>query len=630
MLIAGAAVAVLGKVAALQLLASPNAGRSSEIARHPLDEVPPTPRVEELVPREGAADRIAAAETPPAIEAAPAEAGRTDHPDPPMRIRGRVLDVRGKPIPAVAVGAEGVSEPLARSDAFGVFAFDLEGNGRKLVSKSDGWITVRYDLVERGRSEREHLVLVAEPIALTGRVVDESNRPIAGARVAVWMPISTFAGFPYALDATGVVAPSVLTKEDGSFRIERAPAVERARLQTSADGFEVDTRPIPADPAPDFLVEMRKVESKGAVLEGVVFHEDGSPADGAIVHLLDREATTDARGNFRLEIGRVPPDAPLVATKPGFQPAVLPEYGRLIDATDGHPPAARLMLGPEPLTIAGRVLEADGRPCEGWSVSIAEGTAITQFQIPVVTAESRTAGKKNRGTTDAKGAFEIGGLRDMPYVLQAWGRDGRMIRSAHVSAGTRDLELRCDPDAFLPRIAGRVVTREGAPLPGLRVEVALVTVETEFGSAWDGVQETTTNSDGTFEFERVPKRSTRLTVQGDEVTTTSLRIEEIDLDRPLEIVVVRLLRFRFVGEPGPNAPTFVGVLDREGQSLELVTRQARSTMSGRRARLADGSSHVLSTSEDAARLVLYRGEEILSSQPLRLVPGEIVTLRRER
>jgi hypothetical protein len=51
MLIAGAAVAVLGMVAAWQLLASPNAGRSSEIARHPLDEVPPTPRVEELVPR---------------------------------------------------------------------------------------------------------------------------------------------------------------------------------------------------------------------------------------------------------------------------------------------------------------------------------------------------------------------------------------------------------------------------------------------------------------------------------------------------------------------------------------------------------------------------------------------------
>ena len=72
------------------------------------------------------------------------------------------------------------------------------------------------------------------------------------------------------------------------------------------------------------------------------------------------------------------------------------------------------------------------------------------------------------------------------------------------------------------------------------------------------------------------------------------------------------------------------VLDRDGASLSLVTREAQRMMSSSNAPLTDGNSHVLSVSEDAARIVLYKRGEAVSSQPLRLVPGEIVTVRRER
>lgn len=633
-LLGALAVAAIGLGVAWKLLAAPEAPQQvSELRPERSSETHAGELAAQAVPT----DRVAATD-PGAGDIEPPNAGptRTDRPDPPIRVHGRVLDARGTPIPAVAVGVEGTPTALATSDAFGVFEFELDHGGRKIVSMSGEWITIRYDQIYAQEPDREHFVIVAPPIALAGRVVDPSGRPIAGAAVAVQIPIAAFAGFPFALDSTGVIAPSTKTGPDGSFVLERVPSLARADLDTSFQGFADDQRPLPTESATDLLIELREPEVTGAVLEGVVVHEDGSPAPGAFVHLDDRKTETDERGGFRLEIWSTEGDAPLVATKKGFQAAVFPEYGRVIDATDGHPPPARLVLGPAPLTIAGRVLEIDGTPCRGWSVSIALGTAITQNRIPVITAESLAAGKEIQKSTDEQGAFELEGLRDMPYVLQAWGRDGRMIRSAPIDAGTRDVELRCEPDAYVDRIRGRVVSRDGLPLAGLDVSVSLVTFETSFGSSWYTVKRAKTRDDGTFEIERVPRRFTRLSVDGEGVQATTRTIDELDLDRqvvldrPVEIVVVRTFRFRFESGPGEEVPTGLEVLDAEGAMLDLVTREAQSMSSGPGAQLTDGRSHVLSVSEDAARLVLYKDGEILSSQPLRLAPGEIVTVRRER
>jgi protocatechuate 3,4-dioxygenase beta subunit len=623
-------VAAIGLGVAWKLLAAAEAPAPAPApeARREAAQLPPAP---DLDPQRAPSDRSAAAEgAAPAIEPAETHPARTEPTDPPVHVRGRVLDARGTPIPAVAVGVEGKSDALATSDAFGTFEFDLDHGGRRIVSKSQEWITVRYDQLDAQEEDREHFVIVAPPISIAGKVVDPDARAIAGAVVAVRLPITTFAAFPFALDSTGVIAPSTKTGADGAFVLERVPSLARADLETSAPGFADDQRPLPTESATDLLIEMREPEVTGAVLEGVVVHEDGSPAPDAVVHLAGEQAKTDERGNFRLEIGPVDENAALVATKKGFQAAVLPEYGRAVAATDGHPPPARLVLGGKPLTIAGHVLEADGVPCPGWTVALAQGTAVSQFRIPVITAEELTTGKEIQATTDKQGAFALEGLRDMTYVLQAWGRDGRMIRSDPVQAGTPDAELRCEPDAYLERIRGRVVSRDGLPLAGLDVTVSLVTFDTSFGSSWFTVKSATTKDDGTFTIERIPKRFTRLTVDGESIQTTSRSIAEIDLDRPVEIAVVRTCRFRFESAPGQEVADWLVVLDAQGTTLSLVTRDAKSMMTGSSAQLTDGHSHVLSVSEDAARLVLYKAGAVLSSQPVRLVPGEIVTVHGER
>lgn len=624
-LLGALAVVAIGLGFAWKLLAAPEAPLPlSETPR----EVAAGPRAENLAGQAAPTERVAAAPSTE-IEPPKAETTRTDRPDPPIRVRGRVLDALGAPVPAVAVGVEGQSDVLSTSDAFGAFEFELDRGGRRIVSKSLEWVTVRFDQADSQEADREHFVIVAPPITLAGRVVDPSGRPIAAAEVAARFPIGAFATFPLALDSTGVVAPSTKSGPDGSFSLERVPSLARAFLHTSSTGFADDDRPLPTETANDLLIEMREAEVTGVLLEGLVVHADGSPAPGALVHLSEEQAKSDERGAFRLEIDAVAEDASLVATLAGFQPAVMPEYGRVIAANDGHPPQVRLVLGPMPLSIAGRVVEADGAPCSGWSVALAQGTAISQFRIPVITAESMTAGKRIETSTNKEGAFLIEGLRDMPYILQAWGRDGRMIRSDPIQAGTQDAELRCEPDAFVEKIQGRVVSRDGVPLAGLDVSVLLVTYEAAFGSSWNHVKSVTSAQDGTFALEQVPRRFTRLSVDGEDVQSTTVALGEIDLAQPIEIAVVRLCRFRFENGPDGEFPDWIEVLDRDGGVLSLVTREAQRMMSSSNAALTDGNSHVLSVSEDAARLVLYKRGEPVSSQPLRLVPGEIVTVRRE-
>jgi len=620
------AVAAIGLGIAWKLLAAPEAPRS--LPGSPQGRAA-QPRAEELAVQAAPTERVSAA---PSTEIEPPESGptRTDRPDPPVHVHGRVLDALGNPIPAVAVGVEGSSEVLATSDAAGGFDFELDRGGRRIVSRSVEWITVRFEQVDSQEPDRDHLVIVAPPIRVAGRVVDPSGRPIADAAVAARFPIGAFATFPFALDSTGVVAPSTKTGPDGSFALERVPSLARASLHTSSTGWADDERPLPTESVNDLLIEMREFVVTAARLGGVVVHADGSPAAGALVHLAEEQAKTDERGDFRLAIDSVSGETPLVATLKGFQAAVMPEYGRVIAANDGHPPRVRLVLGPEPLTIAGRVVEADGTPCSGWSVALAQGTAISQSRIPPVTAESLTSGRRIQTSTDKQGAFVIEGLLDRPYILQAWGRDGRMVRSDPIQAGTSGAELRCEPDAFLERVQGRVVSRDGLPLAGVDVSILLVTYEAAFGSSWTPVKAVKSAPDGTFTIEQVPRHFTCLSVQGEDVESTTVALSEIDLAQPIEIAVVRLCRFRFERGSDEEVPDWLGVLDEEGRELSLVTREAQSMMTSSTATLTDGNSHVLSVSEDAARLVLYKNGEIRWSQPLRLVPGEIVTVHRER
>jgi protocatechuate 3,4-dioxygenase beta subunit len=628
LLAAAVAGAALVLVLAWRFLRAPEDASTHSSEPAPASSIEAPTAAPDLAPRHTNGERVIAGESKP--DAAVPTAAKP--PIPPserslVHVRGRTLDVQGHPVSGVGVGVDGQKIPLAKSDASGAFDIDIHGLGKRLVAIAEEWVTVRYDVVDESNRDREHFLIVAAPISLAGNVADASGRPLAGATVEIDIPIGAFVGFPLALDSTGLERFATKSGAGGSFELKGAPFVERAKLVTSFGDLESDVRPLPSESVSGLYIELKERAVVSATLEGVVVHEDGSPAEGARVILVDGEAKTDAQGRFRLELRSAEPETPLVAILKGFQPAVLPEYGRVLRATDGHPPPVRLVLGPPPLSIAGHVLDTDGKACPKWTVALAQGTGVSQHRIPVITAENLSSGAEVRASTDGKGAFRLSGLRNIAYQLRAWGKDGRMIQSEPIQAGSEDVVLRTDPEAWVERISGRVVSRDGIPLEDLTIGLELVTYQSSFGLQSESLKATTTRSDGTFEFERVPRRFARLSVHGEAIQETGRDLERVDLGRPIEIVVLRMCRFRFESEGGAGVPTRLSVLEEGGRKLGLVTREAGTMRSGPFAELTDGKSLVLTVSEEACRLVLYKDDEVLSSQPLRLTPGEITTVR---
>ena len=88
--------------------------------------------------------------------------------------------------------------------------------------------------------------------------------------------------------------------------------------------------------------------------------------------------------------------------------------------------------------------------------------------------------------------------------------------------------------------------------------------------------------------------------------------------------------FRFEDDGGEDAAEGFTVLDAEGERLFLVTREANRMSSMHVADVVGGRSQVFWIREDASRLVLRRGGEVVASQPMHLVPGEITVVRRAR
>lgn len=546
-----------------------------------------------------------------------------------VRFRVQVLDIRGQPVAGVHVGTRKSGKELATSDALGSFEFELTENQSELVALDSDWVTVRYDRVRATEPDAAHFLIVAPPLALSGKVVDASARPLDGAVVKVDIPIAAFAGFPLTLDSTGVEAFATKSGPDGAFDLERAPSIAKARLVTSYPKLQADNRALPSQSAADLYIELKELSTQGAFLDGVVVHADDKPAPGARVLLGSQEATADKAGRFRMALAPTEPTTPLAAVLTGFQPAVVPDYGRVLESTDRHPQPVRLVLGPPPLSISGHVLDVDGKPARKWTVTLVQGTVLSQFQIPVITAERITASRESQAVTGKDGSFRLGGLRDIAYRLQAWNEEGLMIQSPPIRAGTDDVIMQVPSDAFVEKISGHVRSRDGLPLADLVVDLVVVTERTSFGSAFRGVKSARTKTDGSFELAHVPRHLARLSVSGESVQSADCELDDVDIAQPIEITATRMVRFRFEGEVRDGSPDAIAVLDVDGTMLGLVTRDAGGMSSMNMAPLTDGRSHVLSVSEKASRLVLYKDGAVISSQPIRLSPSEIAVVRRE-
>lgn len=367
-----------------------------------------------------------------------------------FRVRGKVVDGEGRPLPEATVSLEWSREVLndraalmaRRRDAgFPVrrvgssyrrsqlepFAADAEGKFEssalwprdtyQATISAPGYASLQTASVQ-GAAGGVHdfgtLVLRRNDLVVSGVVVDDNGQAVADAEIAVVLP----AGSP---------RPAVRSDGQGRFAVSgvdaSVPLALRAR--TAAATTNGATVVLPADFGKPATLAVSP--SNAFRLRGTLLDRQGRPAPGASVSVVwDRrgadeqtlrrfvsvrpigpkggQATLDqvaaaADGSFE-----TPPLWPdenyrLVASAPGFaanESAVV--YGPAGGLTSLEP----LVLTRNNLALAGRVVDSGGRPLAGVAVS-----------------NSGDADKPLVSTTGADGRFALAGLYEGPAYLLA-------------------------------------------------------------------------------------------------------------------------------------------------------------------------------------------------------------------
>ena len=377
-----------------------------------------------------------------------------DDPEGDLQLEGQVLDQGGLPVEAATVNIDTRPARTARTGKDGTFAFDkLIGRRYRLTARKDANVAgpLKHMLSETSDPAILRMRLgAAVEIHVSAK---DTGKPVAGAVVE----LRTNEDLPALTDAKGVAR---IQGAAGGFSV----------LHVEASGYAPAQQlvMVPATPGAE-PVRVKVSLKRGAGVSGTVFDEAGQPVASARVladdvnvfidlHNAKKDgAATDAQGVFEL-------------------PALTAGSYRLTASHDDYPQASSETIttdGKKPVqgvrivmvaggTITGRVVDEGGSPVPWASVRVGN-SAPSGFG-------SRRGGAMRRGTTaEQDGTFEIKGLPREPLLVLAIGEGA--------SSATEKVDLTGKPEAngvelrlsVTGRIAGRVVTSQGEPVPEVEV-----------------------------------------------------------------------------------------------------------------------------------------------------------------
>ncbi len=332
-----------------------------------------------------------------------------------------------------------------------------------------------------------------------GLVVDEEDRPVAGAEVR-WIP-SPAAGGGSELPPPPEDVPVHLTGVDGLFAIPNLQA-GRFDLSVTADGFSPTT-------VPGLWIAEGKGEidlgavimQPGAAIEGRVIDTLGEPVAGAEVRAGETGeivptaallmiaaqpplASSDQEGRFTISDRRPNDRLDLSVTKAGYVTAMVPQ----VSVPSEQP--VEVVLQPT-AKIAGRVIDERHQPVVAAQIWLQpEGQTIVGGDHLSVTAGER------RVESGEDGLFEVSAVKPGLYTIHATAPRFQSLQLAglEVNAGEakRDLELTLERGATL---AGSVRRVGGEPVDGALVSAAVAGA----GTADRAEAHTRTDADGRFE-----------------------------------------------------------------------------------------------------------------------------------
>jgi hypothetical protein len=369
------------------------------------------------------------------------------------------------------------------------------------------------------------------------------------------------------------------------------------------------------------------VDDGGALrVRGTVVHGVGTAAVGALVRYRGNATRSDDRGAFELVVKDWSEPGPLVAVLSGFQAAIGPDVSTL--GRMGAPDPQRLVLGPPPLAIAGRVVDHEGRPQAGWTVQPVDPVVLEEGRIPPECVEELTLGAPLGARTDADGAFELLGLQDRAYRLQAHSAKALVrVESEPIPAGARNVRVLVPADARFARIDGVVVGLDGTPVAGVGVRPTLIVLRTQSGYTMEHADGVTTDAEGRFALVDVPRQSSRLDVDGDAILPASHALDDHQDGTSIRIQVARRKHLRVEGIPPESGVRWVSVLDGSDQELQLMQFQSGGWASSTRVLVQGGAIPVVSVAESARTIVFSLEHPNEVRRPITLAREGITTVR---
>ncbi len=455
--------------------------------RAPLGERGQTPKaaapslLQGAFQEEGAAGERASTSAPETTSASVDEPAAPSE-VPRLTVLGRAVDLDGRPIQGAELFASDEIGPaqrlVARSDESGQFRAELPRawgvHGFTLLAEH--YRAAEIEVFDVGRVE---LQLGTVPLApgseVAGRVLDETGRPIPGARVS-WLPASAYPadaatarrkGFGqgradyaelgeldqlrelgYAGEDANVFVPDTRSTADGSFRLRGLPlgecfvvAWKRGHSYGWSQVFELRAlRPHPSGAASEVEIVLPPSLTASSQIAGIVRDPAGAPVAGILVHAqgsrLNSSVHTESDGTFLLDKGWTEPVL-LRATdeEQRWAPA------ELADVAPGSR-ALELVLA-EPAWLTVRLLDAGERPIPWGHVRVAAtrketgraGTVRIQKPAEAFELEAFAPGFR----TQTFGPFEPGQLGDelALHLVPGQAVRGRVVSQGRPVAGAR-------------------------------------------------------------------------------------------------------------------------------------------------------------------------------------------------
>jgi hypothetical protein len=575
--------------------------------------------------RRAVATLPAAAAPEPAAERAAA---------PIRRLRGRVLDPEARPMSGVEIGYrpwnEGERSELvpATSGPNGVFELEVPPGSGELFALDPGLVTVMSGRVSE-RTEVEPLVVVAPRIELAGVVLDATGAPLGEVRVRLEHPRGFGARFEALLDATEGAEWKTRSDGRGRFELAPVPSIAGSLLVAELEGFEPWRGDVPWNGDRNLVLTLFQSSAAVPAISGRVVDPEHRAVAGAWVSLGSRSTATDAAGEFRLEREDAPDSFELRALKSGYRMATL----RAEEDSDGRPlwPShVVLELGPPPLSLRGRVVDARGEPRPGMVLWIADPTPFGILEDEMEASAEYFLGDPGHGdaywhshVTDQEGRFQIEGLLEREYALTVMNRRTlETITAGPFRPGGEAVDV-VFTDGAVGRVTGRVVARDGRGLPG----VTLTIRGNAFGGIWLDAGSTVSDGEGRFAFEGIGGQTLMLSFTGDLVVPGWFPVAAERGGEDVELTVaVRCTLQVALGAAAARADA-IRVLDQDGEEMSLCRVGPGGSLHANEFPLVEGRSESLGVADTARTLVLLKDGALVQRVPIDLRPGELNLVR---